>query len=242
VVARFRVTQLRASLPVLEAALAEAQANLASAQAALERSTTALREATIRCPIQGVVLVRDKEVGDGISSILTAGGNATQLLMLGDLSQMFVEARVDEVDLGRIQVGMPAAVTVDAYRDRPLEGRVERIAPAGSIDENGIVTFQVRVKVEDPGKILRPDMTADAKLILASRPGALVLPQKAFVRGEDGAWNVQLVRGGPDAPAVELAPVQLGLSDGLTTEVLEGLSEGDLVLLPDLEPRRGGPP
>lgn len=229
--ARFRVELVEAGIPVLEASVAEAEANLAAAEAAVERGRTALRETTIRCPIDGVVLVRDKEVGDGVSSILTAGGNATQIMSLGDLSKMHVEARVDEVDLGRIQVDMPALITVDAHRGRVLAGRVERIAPAGSVDQNGIVTFEVRVGVEDPDRLLKPDMTADAKLVIAERKGALTLPQRALYRDADGRWMADRVTGsGPEA-RVEPVPVELGLSDGLQTEVTSGLDDGDRVLL-----------
>jgi len=116
VAAHFRVQLVEASLPVLNAALEGARADFDAARASLDRAETALQEASIFCPIDGVVLVRDTEVGDGVSSILTAGGNATQLMTLGDLSHMHVEARVDEVDLGRITPGMPAIVTVDAHR------------------------------------------------------------------------------------------------------------------------------
>jgi len=231
--ARFGVAQLEARLPVLLAAVDEAQANLDSAAAALEQSQTTLREASIRCPIDGIVLTRDKEVGDGVSSILTAGGNATQIMSLGDLSEMYVEARVDEVDLGRIHRDMPALVTVDAHRGRVLEGRIERIAPAGSVDNNGIVTFEVRVSVADPDGLLRPDMTADAKLVIDKREGTLTLPQRAFKRDTDGVWSVDKITGEGAAARIVSTPVRLGLSDGLQTEVLEGLSEGDRVLVPD---------
>ncbi|MEM7305922.1 MAG: efflux RND transporter periplasmic adaptor subunit [Planctomycetota bacterium] len=236
--AEFRVDLVEAGIPVLQAAVAEAEAGLAAADAALARSETFLREATILCPIDGVVLTRDKEVGDGVSSILTAGGNATQILTLGDLSRMHIEARVDEVDLGRIRVGMPALVTVDAHRDKPLDGAVRRIAPAGSIDDNGIVTFEVEVSVQDPESILRPDMTADAKLVIDRRDGVSSLPQIALARSEDGVWNASRVVGSGDEARVERVAVQLGLSDGLMTEVTDGLTAGDRVLLPPA--RRAG--
>jgi len=231
--ARFRVDLVAAGLPTLRAAVAEAEADLQSAEAALERSLTALREATILSPIDGVVLVRDREVGDGVSSILTAGGNATQLMTLGDLSVMHVEARVDEVDLGRIHVGMPARVTVDAYRGRVLEGEVERIAPAGSVDDNGIVTFEVRVSVHDPDGVLKPDMTADAKLVVDRRDGVPTLPQIALRRGPDGTWCVDRVTGEGEAQRVVATPVELGLSDGLLTEITAGVGPDDRVLLED---------
>ena len=230
--AEFRVELVRASLPGLEAAVTEAEAQLASAEASMERSATALREATILSPIDGVVLVRDKEVGDGISSILTAGGNATQLMTLGDLSDMYIEARVDEVDLGRIHEGMPALVGVDAFRGVTLQGQVRRIAPAGSLDDNGIVTFQVEVSVEDPDRILRPDMTADAKLVIDRRNGVASLPQIAMRPGEDKTWWVDVVLGEGEDARVEPRQVVPGLSDGLMTEIREGLQPGDRILMP----------
>ena len=209
------------------------------ATAALERSRTTLKETTILCPIDGVVLVRDKEVGDGVSSILTAGGNATQIMSLGDLSRMHIEARVDEVDLGRIHESMPAIVTIDAHRGKELTGHIERIAPAGSVDDNGIVTFEVRVAVEDPEGLLRPDMTADAKLVIDRRDGALVIAQRALARQPGGVWSASVVRGDGDQLSIESVTVEIGLSDGLKTEVLSGLDEGDRVLVQASAPRRG---
>jgi HlyD family secretion protein len=234
--AEFRVKLVEASLPILAADITEAEAGLAAARASVERSQTSLREATIRSPVDGVVLTRDKEVGDGVSSILTAGGNATQLMTLGDLSQMHVEARVDEVDLGRIHVGMDALVTVDAHRGTTLTGRVRRIAPAGSIDTNGIVTFEVEVTVEDPDHLLKPDMTAEAKLVIARRDAVASLPQTALILKPDGGWAVDRVTGAGGSARSERVDVELGLSDGLMTEIRSGLAVGDRVLLPP--PRR----
>jgi HlyD family secretion protein len=218
----------------------EAEADLLAAGAAVERSETSMREATVRSPIDGVLLVRHKEVGDGVSSILTAGGNATELMTLGDLSLMYVEARVDEVDLGRIFVGMPALVTVDAHRGRVLEGVVARIAPAGSVDPNGIVTFQVRVTVDDHDQLLKPDMTADARLVIGRRVGVPCLPQRAFLRDEEGRYSVRKLVGEGDLLRVVVTPVEPGLSDGLMTEVRSGLVEGERVLMPEVGAARGG--
>jgi HlyD family secretion protein len=235
--AEFRVQLVKANLPVLEAAVTESEAQLAATRAARDRSVEALLETTITSPIDGVVLTRDKEVGDGVSSILTAGGNATQIMTLGDLSEMHVEARVDEVDLGRIHVDMPALVTVDAHRGTTLEGRVEKVAPAGSIDDNGIVTFEVEVSVADPDRLLKPDMTADARLVIDRRDGVASLPQAAVQRSADGSWFVERIVPGSDGDVIERVTVELGLSDGLVTEVTSGLTPGERVLLP---PTRGG--
>jgi len=227
----YRIRQVEANIPVLEAGVAQAEADLDSAKAALERTETALREATIYSPIDGVVLLRDKEVGDGISSILTAGGNATPIMTLGDLSSMFVEARVDEVDVGRIYAGMRAVITVDAFRDRQFEGVVERIAPAGTVDNNGIVTFLVKIAVIDPERRLRVDMTANTRLVEEERPAALTLPHRTI--GRDGrAWFVDKVIS-DEPPEVERVNVTIGVSDGLMTELVEGVAEGDRILMPD---------
>jgi len=235
----FQLAKVAASLPVLQASVAEAEADRQAAAAAVERGETALREATILCPIDGIVLVRDKEVGDGVSSILTAGGNATEILSLGDLGEMYIEARVDEVDLGRIHVGMPARVTVDAHRGHVIAGQVARIAPAGSVDDNGIVTFEVRVTVQDDEGLLRPDMTAEARLVVGLASDVPTLPHGALQAGPDGRWSVQRVVGEGDTEHVETVAVEIGLSDGLLTEIRSGLQAGDRVLLPDpLAPRR----
>lgn len=234
---RFRVELVKAQIPILEAEVKQAEADLRSARAAVERSQTALSEATIVSPIDGVVLVRDKDVGDGISSILTAGGNATPVMTLGDTSKMFVEAQVDEVDIGKVHLGQEALVEVDAYRGRIFHGKVTKIAPAGTVDNNGLVTFKVEIAVEDPERLLRVDMTANTRLVLEERPGALALPHKALERDGKGGWFARrVVR--RDRPQVERVPVEIGVSDGLMTEIVSGLREGDEVLLPD-ERRRG---
>ena len=232
VAARFRVQLVEASLPVLDAALEGAHADHDAAKASLDRAETALQEASIFCPIDGIVLVRDTEVGDGVSSILTAGGNATELMTLGDLSRMHIEARVDEVDLGRITQGMPAIVTVDAHRGKQLTGKVERIAPAGSVDNNGIVTFKVRVSIDDDKGLLKPDMTSDIQLVLNRKIDILTLPQRALARNASGKWIVTRVVKEKPVPEFEEVEITLGLSDGLITEIASGLAEGDRILVP----------
>lgn len=231
----YRIKQVQASIPVLEAQVGESEAQILGAEAALERTATALREATILSPIDGVVLVRDKDVGDGISSILTAGGNATPLMTLGDVTRMYVYAKVDEVDVGRIYDDMRAMITVDAFRDRTVEGSVLRIAPGGTVDNNGLVTFEVKIAVEDPERLLRVDMTANTRLVLEEKKVIPTLPHKALSGGPQGSFLARRVTS-LDPPQTEEVSVEIGISDGLITEILSGLSEGDRVLLP--EPRR----
>jgi len=237
--AEYTLRLTRANIAVLEAGVAQAAADVDAAQASLERAQTSLRETTILSPIDGVVLVRDREVGDGVSSILTAGGNATPIMTLGDLSQVHIVARVDEVDVGKIYVGMRAVISVDAFRGRDFAGKVRRIAPAGTVDTNGIVTFEVEVTVEDPERLLRPDMTAVSRMVLEERKQAPALPQRALSRLDDGSWVVGKVLS-LDPPRVEQTVVEPGVSDGMMVEILKGLSVGDKALLPSAAPLPGG--
>lgn len=228
---KYRIAQIQANIPVLDAGVLQSEADLDSAKASKERTETAIREATIRSPIDGIVLIRDKELGDGVSSILTAGGNATKIMTLGDLSKTYVEARVDEVDVGRIYVGMRAVISSDAFRDKKFEGKVIRVAPAGTVDNNGIVSFVVKMELDDPKKEMRVDMTANTKLVLEEKPGGLALPQRALSRGAKGKSKVTKVIS-VDPPVTEVIEVTTGVSDGLETEIVSGLAEGDRVLLP----------
>lgn len=228
---KYRIAQIHANIPVLDAGVLQSKADLASARASKDRTETAIREATIRSPIDGIVLIRDKELGDGVSSILTAGGNATKIMTLGDLSKTYVEARVDEVDVGRIYVGMRAVISSDAFRDKKFEGKVIRVAPAGTVDNNGIVSFVVKMALDDPNKEMRVDMTANTKLVLEEKPGGLALPQRALSRGTKGKSKVTKVIS-VDPPVTEVIEVTTGVSDGLETEIVSGLAEGDRVLLP----------
>lgn len=228
---KYRIAQIHANIPVLDAGVLQAEADLASAKASKQRTETAIREATIRSPIDGIVLIRDKELGDGVSSILTAGGNATKIMTLGDLARTYVEARVDEVDVGRIYVGMRAVISSDAFRDKKFEGKVIRVAPAGTVDNNGIVSFVVKIEVDDPKRELRVDMTANTKLVLEEKKDGLSLPQRALSRGTKGKSKVtKVITVNP--PVTEVIEVVTGVSDGLETEIVSGLAEGDQVLLP----------
>lgn len=231
----YRLEQVKASIPVLDAGVGQAQADLDSAIAAVDRSQTSLREATIRSQMDGLVIKRIKEVGDGVSSILTAGGNATKIMTLADTSKLYVKAKVDEVDVGKAHVGMRAVISSDSQRERTFEGEVVRIAPAGTVDDNGIVSFEVKVLVDDPEHLLKVDMTANTRLVLEQHKATLALPQKAIRRTPDGGWTVtRVVSLAP--PVTEDVKVEVGVSDGLKTEIVKGVAEGDRILLPSERP------
>ena len=106
-------------LVIAQARVVEATANVAQARAAVERAEEELANATIRAPIRATVLTRDVEVGSPVSSILNLGANATLVMTLGDIEQVFVRGKVDEADIGRVRLGQTAQ---DHHRDVPRPG------------------------------------------------------------------------------------------------------------------------
>lgn len=210
---------------------ARVRAEVTQAEANLDRVRENLRYATITSPIEGTVLKRHVEVGDAVSSILQLGSQATLVMTLGDMSQLFVEGRVDESDVGRVFVGQSARVKVDAFRDKSFPGKVVRIAPLG-IEKDNVIGFDVRVSIVDEEKILRARMSANAEIVIEERKQVLLIPESAVVYDRDRETFADLYD--PAAEGMKRrVPIRIGAGNGTITEVLEGLSEGDQVVLPE---------
>ena len=126
------------------------QAEVARAQAALERAQNDLRNSTIVSPMDGLVLSRDVEVGDAVSSILVLGSQATLIMTLGDVGSVYVLGKVDEADIGKVYMGQPARIVVESFKDKKFEGKVTKISPLGVVKDN-VTTFEVRVSIQNPG-------------------------------------------------------------------------------------------
>ena len=233
--ARFQLAGLQSELLMQDArieaaekAVTRVQAELSQAQAALDRADENLRYATIRSPVTAMVLKRHVEVGDAVSSILQLGSQATLILTLGDMREVYFEGRVDETDIGNVFVGQPARVRVDAYRDQSFPGQIERIAPLGEEKDN-VIGFEARVSLEDPEHKLRANLTANAEIIIEERKNVLVIPESTIIYGENRAAFVELYD--PTAPEQKRrVSIELGAGDGTRTEVRSGLAEGDKVV------------
>lgn len=214
---------------VAQAEIARAQALVAQARAALEQAEEDLRNSTIASPIDGVVLSRDVEVGDAVSSILVLGSQATLLMTLGDTREVYVRGQVDEADVGKVYAGQPARIRVEAFPDRPFAGRVTKILPLGAEKDN-VITFEVRVSIRNPTGELRAHMTANAEILLEEKKGVLVVPEGAIVYDRSGRPYVEVPE--PSAKTGRRrVPVKIGISNGIHAEVVEGLKEGQKVLL-----------
>jgi len=219
----------KSQLTVSQAKISQAQAQVAQAQAAVDRANEDLAYATIRSPIRGMVLSRDVEIGSPVSSILNMGSAATLVMMLGDISQVFVRGKVDEADVGVVRLGQPARIKVETFKDKQFAGTVTQISPLG-VDKDNVVTFEVRVSIMNSSGELRANMTANAEIVLDEHKDALIVPESAVIY--DAKRNASVDIPAPGAPkGRQRKDIRVGISNGTRTEVLEGLKEGDTVVL-----------
>jgi HlyD family secretion protein len=229
-VSKNRQQLLEATLLCATAQVHQARARVAAAAAALDRAGESLRYSTIRAPISGIVLTRPTEVGDAVSSILNLGSAATLILTLGDVSSVYIKGEVDEADIGKAACGQRVRTKVESFPTESFEGQVKRIAPMGK-ELNNVTTFEVRVTICNPQGLLRANMTANAEIVLEERKAVLLIPEAALVYDKDKKISVQRLD-----PAAKQgwrrAPLKVGISNGQRTQVLEGLKEGDKLVLP----------
>ena len=229
-VAGNRKRAAQSQLAVSQAKVAEARAQVAQAQAANDRATEDLANATIRAPIRATVLTRDVEIGSPVSSILNLGANATLVMTLGDVDQVFVRGRVDEADIGHVQLGQPARIRVETFKDKIFNGRVTLISPMG-VEKDNVTNFEVRVSIDNPGKELKSNMTANAEIVLEERPQSLILPEAAIIYDAQKNTFVDLVVP-TEKNGRRRTPVKLGIGNGTKVQILEGVQEGAEVILP----------
>lgn len=218
-----------AAVEVAEAALVQRKARVSQVQAVADRIGEELEYTSIRSPIRGIVLSRDIETGSAVSSILTMGAGATRVMVLGDMNDVYVRGRVNEIDIGKIRTGLPARITVETYKDRVFHGEVYKIAPLG-VEWNNVTSFEVRVSVENPEGLLLANMSANAEIILEEHQDALTIPEGAVLFDLDRKTYVEIhdPAGKNGRRRVEF---EMGISTGIKAEVLSGLEEGMQVIL-----------
>lgn len=155
---------------------ASARANVASARAALATEETNLSKASIRSPIDGVVLTRTVDPGNAVAASLQA---VTLFTVAEDLSQLKLEVSVDEADVGSVQVGQRANFTVSAYPSRRYPATTNRVA-FGSTKTDNVVTYVTTLDVDNTDLSLRPGMTAAATIVAVERKDVLLVPNTAL--------------------------------------------------------------
>jgi len=219
----------RAQMLVLHAKISQSQADVARDQANLKQLEEQLSYTDIESPLDGIVLSRDVEVGDAVSSILVLGSSATLVMTIGDTSQVYVKGKVDEADIGRVYLGQPSRIKVESFKDKTFNGKVTKISPMG-VEKDNVTTFEVRVSIDNPGGELKAEMTANAEIILDEHKNVLQIPEGSILYDKDRNASVEI----PDAKGKDgkrKVAINIGISNGAKTEVLKGLKEGDQVIL-----------
>jgi len=219
----------KAQLQVLHAKIGQAQAQVAQDRANLKQLEEQYSYTTVESPIDGVVLSRDVEVGDAVSSILVLGSSATLIMTLGDISEVYVKGKVDESDIGKVYLGQPARIKVESFKDKTFNGKVTKISPMG-VEKDNVTTFEVRVSINNPGGELKAAMTANAEIILEEHKNVLQIPEGSILYDKDKKASVEV----PDPRGKEgksKVAVNIGISNGAKTELLSGLKEGEQVVL-----------
>lgn len=207
----------------------QAQAQVQQAQASLKQLEEQLSYTTITSPINGVVLSRDVQVGDAVSSILVLGSTATLVMTLGDTHEVYVKGKVDESDIGKVFLGQPARIKVQSFRDKTFAGRVTKIAPLG-VEKDNVTTFEVQISIDNPGGELKANMTANAEIVLEEHKHVVTVAEQAVLYDKDRNASVWV----PDEHGKDghrVVPIKAGLSNGSRVEVLSGLKAGDTVVL-----------
>jgi HlyD family secretion protein len=219
----------KAQVTVLKAKIAQAQAEMVRDEANLKQLEEQLSYTDIVSPIDGIVLSRDVEMGDAVSSILVLGSSATLVMTLGDTSEVYVKGKVDESDIGKVYLGQPARIKVESFKDKTFNGKVTKISPMG-VEKDNVTTFEVRVSINNPGGELKAEMTANAEIILEEHKNVLQIPEGAIIYDKDKKASVEVPDGKAKDGKKKLA-VNIGISNGAKTELLSGLKEGDQVVL-----------
>lgn len=201
--------------------IAAARAAVSQASAALDGARATAADNEIVAPISGTVI----EVNIAVGALSSTNGGAA--IVIADLEHPYIAATIDESDVAKATVGLPVDVMVDAVGGVVLVGEVLSVAPVGSIDPNGIVTFSVRTTVDLADSGSAPGMSVRLDIITQRAADVLTIPTGA-VTMSGGKQYVQLV--GSDGTTKNV-PVTLGITDGAQVEVLSGLSAGDRVLL-----------
>ena len=159
-----------------EADLASARAGVAQARAALRSDDTNLTKATIRSPIDGLVLTRKVEPGQTVAASFQA---PVLFTLAEDLAKMELQVDVDEADVGQVKIGQPAQFTVDAWPGRKYQAIISRVG-YGSQEKEGVVSYLTVLDVNNDDLSLRPGMTGTAEITTVTRENALLVPNAAL--------------------------------------------------------------
>jgi HlyD family secretion protein len=239
-VSRATVEQRQAALDALTAPpsekdLAQAEANIAQAEASLAQAKLERQHAQLVAPFDGTIATVDVTAGDNVGG---SGGESTAAISLVDTSTFHVDVNISEADLGRLNIGQPAEIELDALPGQKLTGTLDYIAPTATIEQN-VTTYLARINLQPTAAApravpLRVGLSAAVTIITDKRSDVLLVPNGA-IRETDNGLQVRVRRGNETTPVA----ITTGLVGDSFTEVTSGLKEGDVVELPAARPRNG---
>jgi len=211
----FAAWQLPWSVRMLELQVDVARANLDAAKVNLEK-------AVIVAPFDGVITRVNISEGKEVTSMTLAN----PAISMVDPGEILMRGFIDELDISKVKVGQQANIVLDALPDKDVKGRVSFISPVGSV-QAGVVVYDTTITLENPDDELRDGMSAIAEIVIQRKDNVLLIPNKA-IRGTARNPTVVVLTQGQ----TEERQISLGLSDGVNTEVVSGLKEGEIILLP----------
>jgi RND family efflux transporter MFP subunit len=213
-------------LDLAQQAFSVAQQQRAQARANLDYATTQLDYARIVAPIAGVVASVTTQEGETVAASFAAPTFVTLI----DLARLEVRAYVDETDIGRIRHGQQTRFTIDTYPDQEFAGRVVAVYPQAEIRDN-VVNYVTVIRFERPrDRIVRPEMTTTVRILLDTHEQVLAVPIRA-VRRAEGRPFVWCRHG----KTIERRWVTTGLKDESYWEIIDGVAEGDAVVVSDMK-------
>lgn len=193
------------------------------------RLTSAGTESIIRAPAAGTILTRPVNPGDPIVP-LTSYQPGTEMATVADMSNLIFKGTVDEIDVGKLSVSMPARIKVGALPTDVVTGRVSRIAPQAQQKE-GATLFDVEVELDPSSKItLRAGYSANADVIIREKKDVLTIPERLITFADGGKKATVELAGADPKAQPKKTEIKTGISDGLNVEVVSGLKKGQKIV------------
>ncbi|HWO57933.1 MAG TPA: efflux RND transporter periplasmic adaptor subunit [bacterium] len=185
-------------------------------------------ESTIRSPVAGTVLARHVNQGDPVVP-LTSFQEGTELLTLASMERLLFKGTVDEIDVGKLSIGMPVEIKIGALPESKVKGELYKISPKARKEDNAVI-FDVEIQLTEvgDGTQLRAGYSANAEIVINRKDSVLVLPERLVTFRADSAY-VEVPSTEKPNEAREI-PIKTGLSDGLQVEILAGLEQGAEVI------------
>jgi HlyD family secretion protein len=224
----------------------------------IAQSPESFQGSSVVAPMDGVVLTKNVEIGESITSGVSSFNAGTVLFTVADTSKMLVKVGVNEVDIGKIRVSMPVKVTLDAYPKVLFKGKIDRIAPAVRVEDK-VRVFDIEIRLDSMGRELRSGMTANIEVIGERKEKVLTVPVESVFKRDD--QEVVYVKKAIDPKALEgdakneeksadrnskkpedkdawkkffdKRVVVTGLADNARVEILSGLKAGEEIALED---------